>query len=282
MKTNKVTGKLLGAAMAAMMVTAPFANAAPILAEEIEVDFDDFDDFYFDEEFPDDYDWLDDYTTLSADEKKTVREVWDKIDKLYIEMDECYDEDGKVIDQKKLDKLEKKEGELWASLAEIDRKMVKEDIQNAKEEARNYVEEIEYLTKKEKEQYIEAIDNAYDAYEKSLDYIDDEGNITNQKKYDAAMEEMEEAFAITDELDIKILEAEIDDSENLTDKEKKKLKEAYAKLRDLYAEEDECFDEDGNVIDQDELDELYEKEGKILESIEEIEMKFYGWDESDF
>ena len=95
---NTSTKKLVKAALAALLVTAPFAGAASnVFAEE------DFEIVtYFDEkadEPQEEYDWLDEYESLSEEEKKTLRDAWDQIDKLYVEYEDCYDEKGNVKDQ---------------------------------------------------------------------------------------------------------------------------------------------------------------------------------------
>ena len=278
---NTSTKKLVKAALAALLVTAPFANgASAVFAQE------DFEVVtYFDEkpeESQEEYDWLDEYESLSEEEKKTLRDAWDQIDKLYVEYEDCYDEKGNVKDQKKLDELEKKEKEIWESVADIDAKMTEEDIKKGKESAYDYVNNSKYLDKDEKKQYIEAVDKYYDLYEKSMKYLDVQGNVTDEKKFNEIMDEIDKIHEITDKLDIKITEGEIDDSKDLTDDEKKTLKDAYAKLRELYAKENEYFDEDGNITDQKALDKITEEEGKIIKSIEDIEIKFNGWDVSEY
>ncbi len=278
---NTSTKKLVKAALAALLVTAPFAGAASnVFAEE------DFEIVtYFDEtteEPQEEYDWLNEYESLTDEEKKTLREAWDEIEKIYNEYESCYDEKGNVKDQKKLDELDKKEKEIWDSIADIDAKMTKEDIKKGKESAYDYVNNSKYLDKDEKKQYIEALDKYFDLYEKSMKYVDVQGNVTDEKKFNEIMDEIDKIHEITDKLDIKITEGEIDDSKDLTDDEKKTLKDAYAKLRDLYAKENEYYDEDGNVTDQKALDKIMEEEGKIITSIEDIEAKMYGWDVSEF
>lgn len=287
---NDITNKIMKAAMAALLAGVPFIQSVPVLAKEKDPepeveDYDYFEEYWEDDwgtefAYEDEYDWLDEYETLTDQEKEKVKEVLDQIYDVYDEMLACYDDEGYVLDEVKLGELEKKEEELWDSIADIQKKMNEEDIEKGKAFLAQFITENEYLTEEEKEEYLAVLDKIFDLGKEFEGLFDENFNVTDEKKLDALVDELNALLDELSNLDGKITVGEMNDSEELTEQEKATLMEGYAKLDELYEKEDACFDKEGNLIKgkEQEYERLCEEEEKIMDSIWDLEMKMYSTD----
>ena len=290
MINNNISNKMMKAAMAALLAGVPFIQSVPVLAKEKDPepeaeDYDFYEEFNEDDwgtefTYEDEYDWLNGYETLTDKEKEKVKEVLDLIYDLYDEMAECYDDEGYVIDEKKLEELEKKEAELWDSIADIEKKMDEEDTEKGKAFLAQFVEQNEYLTEEEKEKYLDILDQIFDLSAEIEGLFDEDYNVIDEEKLDALVEKLNTLLGALGDIDVKITNGAIQESEDLTDEEKTALMEGYAKLDELYEKENACFDKEGNLIKgkEQEYEELCEQEEKIMDSLWDLEMKLYPAD----
>lgn len=288
----KISNKMTKAALAALLAGAPFVQSIQAFAKEKESE-PEVEEFGFPEEYnedcwgssytydEEDYSFLNDYETLTDKEKQQVSETLGKIYDLYDQMVECVDDKGNVVDQKKLDELEKEEKELWDSIADIQKKMDKEDVEKSQAYLKEFVEKTPYLDENQKKEYIDIIGQIFDLGKEIDSLVDDDYNVTDQDKFDSIVEKLNTLLESLGVMDEKITNGEIEDSKDLTEDEKKTLIDAYAKLDELYEKEDACFDKQGNLIDEKKYDELCEEEEKILDSIWDLEMKLYGVEQTE-